>query len=237
MLQHEPTVTDGLRRRPLPPSAVADDASASAAERRPTEKLSSAAYTLISLPLGIVSFVLVVAGVSISVGLTPVFIGLPILLAFLLALRSWMRFERKLARSVLGHAEDAAPAPAADEAAGWLRKLGGALRKPSTYSSLLYGVLKLPIGIFLFTVSVVLTCVSIAFLLAPVVYWTLDQALEIDIFAYSGWTRFIGLDLTPLQESLMYSALGFALLLVSLYVIRSMAAAVAKLTLLFTEEP
>ncbi|MCI3922239.1 sensor domain-containing protein [Paenibacillus sp. TRM 82003] len=227
MLQSEPLYNQ--------PHTRFDRPADSALPQRRNEKLSSAAYALLSLPLGIVTFAFVVAGTTLSLGLTPIFIGLPILLFFLTALQSWMRFERKLALSVLG-LEPNAEAPAGPETIGWFRKLGEALRSPNTYLSLLYGILKLPVGIFTFVVTVTLTCVSIALLLTPVAYWAIDRTLAIDIFQYSEWTHFVGLNLSPLQESLMYSAVGFVLLLVSVYITRAMAESVARLTLLFTEK-
>ena len=59
-------------------------------------------YLLLAFPLGIAYFVFVVTGLSLSVGLLIVWVGIPLLLGLLAASIGLASFERLLARQLLG---------------------------------------------------------------------------------------------------------------------------------------
>jgi hypothetical protein len=199
------------------------------------KKISSAAYLLLSLPLGIVYFTFVVAGVTLSVSLTPIFIGIPLLFIVLTALGGMMRFERSMALAVLGEQQQPTASSTYD-GTGMFRRLGGYLINPRTYMSLLLFILKLPLGIINFVVTVTFFCVSLALILAPAIYWVIEQTLGINIFEHNALHLLINYQVSPLQESLMCSALGIVLMLITVAVIRIMAEVSARITLLAVED-
>ena len=58
-------------------------------------------YFLISLPVTIVYFVFMVTGLALSIGLTPIFIGIPLFFAVAKGLDYIVKFEQELVRSLL----------------------------------------------------------------------------------------------------------------------------------------
>lgn len=116
---------------------------------------SSFAFLLLCLPMGIAAFTWAVTGLSLSLGLLPIFVGLPMLAAFLLSCRAWVNFETHMAASILG--TPAAYIPALPKGP-LLQRLGNLFRSSATWSSLTYLVLLLPLGIVDFTLSV--TCLA-----------------------------------------------------------------------------
>jgi len=128
-------------------------------------------YLLLGFPLGIAYFVFLVGGLSTAVGLLIVFIGIPILMAVLLACRGLGAFERLLARVML-NLNIPPPSPAPPSEPGFLGALRGMFRDTVTWKSLGYLMVKFPFGIAAFSVLVSSFAVSIALILAPWLYRT-----------------------------------------------------------------
>jgi hypothetical protein len=81
-------------------------------------------YLLLGLPLGILAFVVVVTGVSLGLALLVTLLGIPVLVATLLAVRAAARFERQLAWSLLrAPMPRATPAPDEPPAFFWSPRL------------------------------------------------------------------------------------------------------------------
>jgi hypothetical protein len=132
-------------------------------------------YLLLALPLGTLYFTFLVTGLSVGIGTLIVWIGIPILL-LVFASSWWLAvFERWLAMGMLG--QDIGPMSNTGTASGqevtspsvWER-LKAHLSNPVTWKSLLYLLLKLPVGIFTFTAAVTLVSVSVSMLIAPIIY-------------------------------------------------------------------
>lgn len=124
-------------------------------------------YLLLSLATGILGFTFVVTGLSLSLGLAILVIGLPVALAFLLGVRLLALGETHLLRALV--AEDPSPAPAIVPAgSGWLVRLTSLLKDRRTWTSLLYFLLHLPLGILAFSVLVSLLAVGLGLLAVPV---------------------------------------------------------------------
>ena len=164
-------------------------------------------YLLLSMTTGILAFTFTVTGLSLSVGLAILVIGLPLALAFLASTRLLAVAEGHLLRLLVGdEGLDAAPAllPAGD---GFLARLGTLLRDPRTWTSLLYLVLLMPLGIAYFTTLVTLFSLSLGLLAVPVAQLAhASGAFQWDLGG-SGWV------LThPNLVALLCGAAGFLLL-------------------------
>ncbi|MCK6577308.1 MAG: sensor domain-containing protein [Anaerolineae bacterium] len=106
--------------------------------------------------LGVLYFTLLVAGYATSIGLSFVLIGIPLLLFTLASTRTLADIDRRLMAAVLGVD---VPRTAEDidlRGAKLGERLGLLLGSALTYRSLLYLLLKLPIGVITFTASMIL---------------------------------------------------------------------------------
>ncbi len=143
-------------------------------------------YLLLSMATGILAFTFTVTGLSLSLGLAILIIGLPVALAFLAGTRLLAVAEGHLLRLLVGDAGSDAPAllPTGE---GFLARLGALLRDPRTWTSLLYLVLLMPLGIAYFTTLVTLFSMSLGLLAVPVAQLAhASGALQWDLGG-SGW--------------------------------------------------
>jgi len=127
----------------------------------------NALYLLIAFPLALTYFGVLFLGGVIGAVLAPVLVGLLILLATLVAAWGFALIERELAIWLLG--ANIAPLSLPDpEVISPFRMLARHLRRPSTWRSLAYLLVKLPFGIFATTVSVALLGPPLIGILLPV---------------------------------------------------------------------
>ncbi|WP_042440064.1 sensor histidine kinase [Streptacidiphilus albus] len=135
------------------------------------------AFQLTALPLGILGFTVTVTGLSMGLGLLVTVAGLWVLAVSLAAVSALGSLERGLARSLLGLdiAEPESVVPVRDPDAGLWRKTLGVLSDGLAWRSALYMVLKLPWGIFTFTVTVVSVAV-----LWPLLPWIVRGLATVD---------------------------------------------------------
>jgi signal transduction histidine kinase len=124
-------------------------------------------YELLALPLGVAYVVILVTGWSVGAGLTVVLVGLGILAATMAAWRVMAGVERTLARRLLG-VTIPPPAHMAPGLTLWQRAKS-LLRDPVTWKSLVFVVLKLPMGAIAFAAITVLGGVSLELAFAPVI--------------------------------------------------------------------
>jgi signal transduction histidine kinase len=125
----------------------------------------SIAYELLALPLGIAYFVILVTGFSVGAGLAVVIVGLAVLALTVVAWRIMAGVERTLARRLL-RVTIPAPGHMAPGLSPWQR-VKSVLRDPVTWKSLVFVVLKLPLGIISFAVLVALGSVGTILTFAP----------------------------------------------------------------------
>ncbi len=111
-------------------------------------------YMLLSLVTGIFYFTVVVTGISLSVGLLILIIGIPFALLFIGIVRVLAHIEGRVVEGLLGvrMPRRLPPATAADETI--LARIKDALMDVRTWSSMLYLALMLPLGIAYFTIGV-----------------------------------------------------------------------------------
>lgn len=127
------------------------------------------AYLLLALPLGAIYFALLGAVLTVGGGLLAVLIGLAILVGAMFAWPLVAEFERAMANGMLGTRIDRLPFKQPAEPGTW-PLVAARLSSVSTWQSLLYLFLRLPIGIFAFAAGIA------GFVLAP---FTLTMSLHI----------------------------------------------------------
>jgi hypothetical protein len=128
------------------------------------------AFLLLSFPLGLIFFLVTVIGFTLGVSTLILWIGLPILFATLVLVRGMAIIERRMVSNLLHvsfpdqlHYHDMPQR-------GFLKRFGNVLRDPLTWTSMIYMIVKLPLGIISFTLALVLPIVSLSLTLLPLVY-------------------------------------------------------------------
>jgi uncharacterized membrane protein len=123
-------------------------------------------YMLLALLTGIMYFVIVVVGVSLSAGLAILIIGVPVFLIFIGISRVLSLGEGRLLEAVTGERMPRRPVhPGAS--AGWWSRIGEMLKDARTWTTLLYLVLMLPLGIIYFVIATVGLSIGVNLSLAP----------------------------------------------------------------------
>ncbi|MFH8607579.1 sensor histidine kinase [Streptomyces sp. NPDC018029] len=127
-------------------------------------------YTLLSLPIGITSFVFAITMLSLGVGLLITFIGIPVLAAGLAGCRGIGAIERTRARGLLG-LDIAPPEPLRPKGGGLLALMGAVLKSGASWRHLLYSLLMLPWSLFSFAVAAVFWSYGWLMLTYPLWFW------------------------------------------------------------------
>jgi len=133
-------------------------------------------FMFLSLATGVLYFTWAVTGLSLSLGLSILIIGFPVALLFLASVRLFSLVEGRLVESLLGVRMPRRPRFATPEGTLWTR-LRSWLADRRTWTTLLYMVLKLPLGIFSFVLFTVLMSISLALLAAPITQLFFDEPL------------------------------------------------------------
>lgn len=127
-------------------------------------------YMLLSLGTGIVYFTLTVTGVSLSLGLAVLIIGIPFAIMFLGTARVLALVEGRLVEVMLGERMPRRPVHAPARSLPLMARVKEIVADPRTWTTLLYFVLMLPLGIIYFTLMVTGVAVSLSFIVAPVAH-------------------------------------------------------------------
>jgi len=124
-------------------------------------------FMLISLVTGTLYFSWAVTGLSTSLGVMILIIGIPVMILFLLSVRGLSFLEGRLVEALLG---ERMPRRASftDNSLGWKERLVQLLTGKSTWLGLLYMILMLPLGIIYFTVMVALISLALALIATPI---------------------------------------------------------------------
>jgi len=124
-------------------------------------------YMLLSLATGIFYFTWAVTGLSLSMGLCVLIIGLPFAVLFVSTIRALSLVEGRLVESMLGVRMPRRPLYA-DRGKPFGTRVKNMFTDPRTWSTLLYMLIKLPLGILYFTLAVVGLSLSVGLALSPI---------------------------------------------------------------------
>ncbi|WP_229673906.1 sensor histidine kinase [Nakamurella endophytica] len=125
----------------------------------------AAAFLLLSLPLRIAGFVLLLTGTVVGVATTVVWVGIPVLVATTAATLALARTERRWVRRLLG-TPLAEPAPE-PPAAGVLRRWRDRVTDPATWRAAAYVLVGFPLGVVEFVLA------ALGVVLVPIAVWVL----------------------------------------------------------------
>ncbi|HET7756814.1 MAG TPA: sensor domain-containing protein [Steroidobacteraceae bacterium] len=187
-------------------------------------------YMLLSLATGIVYFTFLVTGLSLSAGLAVLVIGIPFFLAFIAIARVIALGEGRLLEAMTGERMPRRPVHPGPPA-GWLRRIADMLQDGRTWSTLLYFLLMLPLGIIYFTFAVCGLAIGVRAALAPLVLLShhlgwLPPVFPVDMVTIDEW----GVH-SPhtLIGALFIAGLGVLVLTVTMHAARAIARAHARL--------
>jgi len=167
-------------------------------------------YMLLALFTGVFYFTFAVTGLSLSVGLAILIIGIPFFLLFIGVARVIALAEGRLVETLLGTRMPRRP-QYPDRETPFLQRVADMLKDPRTWGTLLYMVAMLPLGVFYFTFAFVGIVVSLATFLAPIVV----------LLYYAGVVQIDGVVQSPHPALLpLVSILGVLLLTVTLHLAR-----------------
>ena len=187
-------------------------------------------YMLLTLATGIVYFTFVVTGLSLSAGFAVLIIGVPFFLAFIGIARVIALGEGRLLEAMTGERMPRRPVHPGPPASWW-RRIGEMLTDVRTWTTLLYLLLMLPLGIIYFTLAVTGLAVGVRLALAPLVVLSRDFGwlplrLSVDMSQIDG--RAIASPHT-LVGSLFYMVAGIVMVTLLMHAARWIARGHARL--------
>lgn len=178
-------------------------------------------YMLLALATGIFYFTRVMTGVSLSLGLAVLVIGIPFVILYFGSVRVLSLVEGRIVEVMLGERMPRRPLYST-RGKPWLKRIGDMFTDPRTWATQLSFLLMLPLGIVYFTVVTTLVAVSGAFMGAPIAVWTglAERAVDVDggqLAAFDG--NFVVTSVEPRALPLLLVA-GVLLLFATLHLAR-----------------
>jgi uncharacterized membrane protein len=170
---------------------------------------ASLLYMLLALATGIFYFTWVVTGLSLTLGLAILVIGIPFAVLFFASVRGLALVEGRLVEAMLGERMPRRPLYA-DRGKPVLERIGAMFTDPRSWSTLLYMLLMLPLGTVYFTVAVTALALSLGIAAIPFVQAFGGTAL--------GW--FGDSVVLPLWSAPITIAVGLLLLLATMHLAR-----------------
>jgi Putative sensor/HAAS len=131
-------------------------------------------YLFLSLWIGIVYFTWAVVGISLSVGLLVLIVGLPLLALFLLSIRGIAFIEGRLVEALLG-VRMPRRRMFSDDSTGFWTRVKNLFTQRITWTALVYCLLRLGLGIVYFIVFGVLIGLSVYLIAMPITVLVLDM--------------------------------------------------------------
>lgn len=177
-------------------------------------------YMLLSLATGIFYFTWAVTGVSLSGGLSVLIIGIPFIVLFFGSVRALSLLEGRIVEAMLGVRMPRRP-PYPGQGLPLMKRIGAMFTDPRTWTTLLYMLLMLPLGVVYFTVTVTLLAVSLGLSLAPLGvaldgahygHWLVDGRATVD------WG--FGAHVPGWGDAIVMFVVGVLLLFATLHLVR-----------------
>ncbi len=123
-------------------------------------------YMVLAMATGIFYFTWVVTGLSLSAGFAILIIGIPFIILFFATVRALSFVEGKIVEAMLGVRMPRRPWKVDRELSIWQR-IGAMFTDPRTWSTLLYMLLMLPLGVLYFCIASIGLSLALGFIAAP----------------------------------------------------------------------
>jgi uncharacterized membrane protein len=172
-------------------------------------------YMLLSLATGIFYFTWTVTGVSLSAGLSVLIVGIPFIVLFFGTVRALSLVEGRVVETMLGVRMPRRP-PYPTAGRSLMSRIGAMFTDARTWTTLLYMLLMLPLGIVYFTIAVTLLAVSVGFVGAPLA-WTFG---DFNDHVTINWGY--GAHVPTLGDALVLFVGGVILLFATLHLVRAL---------------
>lgn len=178
---------------------------------------TSIIYMLVALATGILYFTVAVTGLSLSAGLAITIIGIPLFLLFLALVRVLSLVEGRIVEGMLGVRMPRRPLYPPTETGFWAQ-VKYMFTDARTWTTLLYMVIMLPLGIFYFTTVITGFAVSLALMALPFAYYFGHGAVDPGFWRWSldGHT----FNVPSAVEVWLAAAFGFVLLVAMMHLCR-----------------
>jgi hypothetical protein len=147
-------------------------------------------YMVLSLATGVIYFSWVVTGVSLSLSLIILIIGIPFILLFLATTRAISLVEGWIIEAFLGVRMPRRPRLSGEDRQ-LFERIKYWLSDHRTWTTLVYMLVMLPLGVIYFTVAVTFLSLGLAFVVAPFIQWIWGYPMiHLDGYAYylDWWT-------------------------------------------------
>jgi signal transduction histidine kinase len=171
-------------------------------------------HLLTNLPVGVVMFVPIVLGLSLGLGLLPLFlVGVPVLALTLAVADQFARFERARFAVTLDE-RIADPRPTRVDGESWLRRQRRRFWSDATWRAMGYELLLLPVGSVTFALAIAVWSAPLALLTLPTYNWALPNGgADVGLFT-----------VRSVQATILVGLAGLLLLWIAPYAVRGLAA-------------
>jgi signal transduction histidine kinase len=175
------------------------------------------AYSLVGFPLAVVSFVLVVTGFALGVGLLITVIGFPVLVGTVYIARGFAHVERARIPAVLRQPRVTPIYKSPGEGAGFWRRMFTPLGDVQSWLDVLHAVVRLPLAIASFTVTVTWWAIVLGGLTRPLWDWAIPQDNNDEL------PELLGFGDDTRARLIFYAVVGIFALLTLPFVVRAFA--------------
>jgi signal transduction histidine kinase len=187
-------------------------------KRRAAETWLATIHLLTNLPMGLLSFVPVLIGLVLALGLMPVFLlGIPVLLITIWGSGILARIERSRFALTLGERIPDPRPPRAPRAPGesWLQRLHHRIGAAHSWREIGYHLLLLPLSLVTFPLTLALWSVPLALVTLPTYNWALPNG---------GAQLGFGIAVRGVPGAVAVAVAGLVLMLLAPYAVRALAA-------------
>ena len=146
-------------------------------------------YLLFALATGIIYFTWTVTGISLSLGLLVLIIGIPIAGIFILSTRGLALLEGRMVEALLGIRMPHRPLFSKNDKGIWA-KFKALIIDRYTWFSMVYMLLQMPLGIVYFTVFITLIASSLYLIASPILELVFNLPLFTNwntLYYFQGW--------------------------------------------------
>ncbi|HKI05304.1 MAG TPA: sensor domain-containing protein [Thermoanaerobaculia bacterium] len=127
-------------------------------------------YLMLAFPMGLIYFIFLTVGLCLGLGLTIIWIGVPILALVFAGSWGLAAMERQLAIHALGAEVPPMTPPPVSAAQTFWQRAGAFFSNPVTWKGMAFLLVKLPLGVVSFAAVVSLLATSAALILTPIAW-------------------------------------------------------------------